>query len=170
LYKTLIRFSKDFHTVGEYFAENEDMENEYKLTSSRSNDENPFQPVSKKAGITKAKKADIKPKIEEEPVNVYYTRDNEMFYSMLEDEELLISRTTDTPKTDTKLKTVTFDPLPKIINLPKLNFSKFYDPVYDYKRFKLPVPRKKVSLNIWSILKDAVGKDLSKFTVPGKNI
>ena len=33
---------------------------------------------------------------------------------------------------------------------------------YVNKRTKLPVIRKDVSVNVWAILKDAIGKDLSK--------
>ena len=50
----------------------------------------------------------------------------------------------------------------------KKTIKKFYDPLYDYKRNLLPFPKKKIDLNVWSILKDAVGKDLSKFCVPGR--
>jgi hypothetical protein len=49
----------------------------------------------------------------------------------------------------------------------KLN-NKFYDPLYLEKRKSLPVKKKELKLNVWNILKDAVGKDLSKFCVPGK--
>lgn len=45
--------------------------------------------------------------------------------------------------------------------------SKFYDPLFSEKRKSLPVLKKDLKLNVWSILKDAVGKDLSKFCVPG---
>ncbi len=48
--------------------------------------------------------------------------------------------------------------------------SKFYDEVYDKtpKRTRLPNKRIDLNLNVWSILKDAIGKDLNKFCVPGK--
>lgn len=46
--------------------------------------------------------------------------------------------------------------------------QKYYDPMYNNKRKNLPVKREKLNLNVWSILKDALGKDLSKFCVPGK--
>jgi hypothetical protein len=46
--------------------------------------------------------------------------------------------------------------------------DKFYDPLYVEKRRFLPKIKKEQNLNVWSILKDAVGKDLSKFCVPGK--
>jgi len=45
--------------------------------------------------------------------------------------------------------------------------SKFYDEAYNSKRTSLACPRKKINLNVWGILKDAVTKDLSKFCVPG---
>ena len=50
---------------------------------------------------------------------------------------------------------------------PKKN--EFYDPIYSTttKRTKLPKERIDLNLNVWSILKDAVGKDLNKFCVPG---
>lgn len=49
--------------------------------------------------------------------------------------------------------------------------SKFYDEVYDktVKRTRLPNKRIDLNLNVWSILKDAIGKDLNKFCVPGKS-
>jgi hypothetical protein len=63
-------------------------------------------------------------------------------------------------------KAVTFGPnSEKTIKITKMN--KFYDPIYKNKRTKLPVLKKHMNLNVWSILKDAVGKDLSKFCVPG---
>ncbi len=48
--------------------------------------------------------------------------------------------------------------------------GKFYDPMYNEKRKELPTKRLKLNLNVWKILKDAIGKDLSKFCVPGKLI
>lgn len=42
----------------------------------------------------------------------------------------------------------------------------FSDKAYNKKRTALSVPRVKVNFSIWSILKDAVGKDLTKFSVP----
>ncbi len=50
------------------------------------------------------------------------------------------------------------------------NKGKFYDPDYDNIRTQLPVPRKKVKFSIWEVLKELVGKDFSKFAVPGKYI
>jgi len=38
---------------------------------------------------------------------------------------------------------------------------------YENIRNNLPVPRVIMKLNIWAILKEAVGKDLSKFSMPG---
>lgn len=49
----------------------------------------------------------------------------------------------------------------------ELNFS---SDIYVKKRTTLPVTRKKVEFNIWTILKDAIGKDLNRFTMPGNNI
>jgi hypothetical protein len=46
--------------------------------------------------------------------------------------------------------------------------NKFYDSIYNSKRHELPAKKEKLTLNVWSILKDALGKDLSKFCVPGK--
>jgi len=51
---------------------------------------------------------------------------------------------------------------------PFLIEDKFYDSLYVQKRCSLPTKKKELNLNVWSILKDAVGKDLSKFCVPGK--
>lgn len=46
--------------------------------------------------------------------------------------------------------------------------GKFYDEAYNnLERKELPSKRKKINLNVWGILKDAVTKDLSKFCVPG---
>ena len=46
--------------------------------------------------------------------------------------------------------------------------GKFYEEAYDnLERKELPAKRKKINLNVWGILKDAVTKDLSKFCVPG---
>ncbi len=45
--------------------------------------------------------------------------------------------------------------------------NKFYDPIYNKKRHELPAKKEKLNLNVWSVLKDALGKDLSKFCVPG---
>jgi hypothetical protein len=56
--------------------------------------------------------------------------------------------------------------LKEIENLSKR--GKFYDQAYDnLERKQLPAKRKKINLNVWGILKDAVTKDLSKFCVPG---
>ena len=50
----------------------------------------------------------------------------------------------------------------------KTNSSKFYDIAYynTVKRIRLEKPRIEVNVNVWSILKDAIGKDLNKFCVP----
>jgi hypothetical protein len=46
--------------------------------------------------------------------------------------------------------------------------GKFYDEAYEnIERKALPAVRKKINLNVWGILKEAVTKDLSKFCVPG---
>ena len=42
--------------------------------------------------------------------------------------------------------------------------------IYARKRLKMPMIRQQVNFNIWEILKDAVGKDLSRFSMPGKFI
>ncbi len=43
----------------------------------------------------------------------------------------------------------------------------FYDPLYSYqKRTSLPEQMKEVSLNIFKLLKDAIGKDLNHFAMP----
>jgi hypothetical protein len=57
-------------------------------------------------------------------------------------------------------------------NLQLQKKSKLYDEVYDniVKRTRLPNKRIDLNLNVWSILKDAIGKDLNKFCVPGKLI
>lgn len=60
--------------------------------------------------------------------------------------------------------------LDREIEFKKKLKGKFYDEAYNNKRNSLPYPRKKMNLNVWSILKDAVTKDLSKFCVPGKII
>lgn len=56
------------------------------------------------------------------------------------------------------------------IEMQKPKRSKYYDEAYYSKRNSLPCPRKKINLNVWGILKEAVSKDLSKFCVPGKQI
>ncbi len=45
--------------------------------------------------------------------------------------------------------------------------GKFFDPLYEETRQNLPVKREKVTVNVWGILRDAIGKDLSKFAMPG---
>ncbi len=56
------------------------------------------------------------------------------------------------------------------IEMQKPKRSKYYDEAYNSKRNSLPCQRKKINLNVWGILKEAVSKDLSKFCVPGKQI
>ncbi len=55
-----------------------------------------------------------------------------------------------------------------LIKVTTMKDSRFYDPVYfTYsKRNRLDKKRLEVSINLWSVLKDAVGKDLNKFSVP----
>jgi hypothetical protein len=45
--------------------------------------------------------------------------------------------------------------------------GKFYDPNYDNIRTSLSHPKNNQKFNIWTILKEAIGKDLSKFAMPG---
>ena len=57
------------------------------------------------------------------------------------------------------------------LNNPKKNLSfpkkSFYDPLYNYKKRKsLPVTCKKLTYNVWEILKGSIGKDINRFTVP----
>ncbi len=49
----------------------------------------------------------------------------------------------------------------------KTKGKKYSDPLYKQFRKPLPTKRKITKFNIWEILKDAVGKDLNKFTMPG---
>ena len=45
--------------------------------------------------------------------------------------------------------------------------GKYYDPLYEYeKRTSLPEKFKEVSINVFKILKDAIGKDLNHFAMP----
>ncbi len=54
-----------------------------------------------------------------------------------------------------------------LFNSNNNNQKMYYDPLYNYKkRTKLPIPKKEISLNVWSFFKGAVGKDLNRFTVP----
>jgi len=54
------------------------------------------------------------------------------------------------------------------IKLKQSGKGKFYDEAFDnIERKQLPAKRKKININVWGILKDAVTKDLSKFCVPG---
>ena len=132
LYKTLIRFSKDFHKMNEYFISNE-------------------EDVEIKETKTFTKKEDVST----------FKKNEEVFYS-IEDEHPL-KNSSPFQEFIIKNKSVTFDLKPDLIK----NSNKFYDSIYNNKRSKLPVLKKSMSLNVWSILKDAVGKDLSKFCVPG---
>ena len=52
------------------------------------------------------------------------------------------------------------------IHEPKAN-TIYSDPYYMNKRLELPSLKKTFNFNVWGVLKDAVGKDLSKFCVPG---
>lgn len=45
--------------------------------------------------------------------------------------------------------------------------GKFYNENYVTKRTKFSYDRKVIKFNIWTILKDAIGKDLNRFTMPG---
>jgi hypothetical protein len=52
--------------------------------------------------------------------------------------------------------------------IPSHRHGKFYEPMYEERRKNMPFQRKQVSVNVWGILRDAIGKDLSKFAMPGK--
>lgn len=58
----------------------------------------------------------------------------------------------------------------KLKNNKKINKDKkgkYYDPLYEYeKRTSLPEKFKEVSINVFKILKDAIGKDLNHFAMP----
>jgi hypothetical protein len=56
------------------------------------------------------------------------------------------------------------------MNVPQINTTNYknYSECYSKKRTKMPFVRKQVSFNVWEILRDAVGQDLSKFSMPGK--
>lgn len=56
------------------------------------------------------------------------------------------------------------------VDIQKIKKSRFFDEAYNSKRNSLPCPRKKINLNVWGILKEAVTKDLSKFCVPGNKL
>jgi hypothetical protein len=52
--------------------------------------------------------------------------------------------------------------------IPSHRKGKFYEPMYEDRRKNMPFQRKQVSVNVWGILRDAIGKDLSKFAMPGR--
>jgi hypothetical protein len=57
--------------------------------------------------------------------------------------------------------------IPKSLFTNNPQKKKYYDPLYNYKRrTKLPIPKKEISINVWSFFKGAVGKDLNRFAVP----
>lgn len=57
-------------------------------------------------------------------------------------------------------------------NISDNSISIFKDEIYSNtpRRNRLPKEKVDLNLNIWGLLKDAVGKDLNKFCVPGKYI
>ena len=50
--------------------------------------------------------------------------------------------------------------------LPKRG-KDFSDPCYNNIRKELPHPRVVTKFSMWDIIKDAVGKDINRFTMPG---
>jgi hypothetical protein len=168
----MIRFSKDFHKINEYFFMNEEgiLESgrESNMASNRNTIEDNFSEVKKKAILPK-KEIRVNG-YEEKPfqsrnqdISVYKSNNlNETFYSIVDEEEEPLKVIS--PKLN---KAVTFGLNPEVITITKISKPKFFDPIYESKRLQLPVLKKQMNLNVWSILKDAVGKDLSKFCVPG---
>ena len=82
----------------------------------------------------------------------------EEFYSLSDNEE-----------EEDKINNIN-NPKNKLINTKKnlpLPKKSFYDPLYNYKKRKtLPVTCKKLTYNVWEILKGSIGKDINRFTVP----
>jgi hypothetical protein len=136
LYKTLIRFSKDFQRMNEYFNIDEDIEDNKFM----------FSP----------------PKKVMSDVNMF-KKNEELFYE-IDDHQDDGNEEEKNEEVIVKAKAVKYNTIQEIVAVK----NKFYDPVYANKRTELPVKRKNLNINVWSILKDAVGKDLSKFCVPGK--
>jgi len=66
---------------------------------------------------------------------------------------------------DTKYKNESIESN-KIFEEEKVHYL-YYDSNYVNKRKELPTIKKTFTFNVWNVLKDAVGKDLSKFCVPG---
>ena len=62
-----------------------------------------------------------------------------------------------------------FTKLRSNMNLSLVNITnyKYFNEIYSRKRVKMPMIRQQVTFNIWEILRDAVGKDLSRFSMPG---
>jgi hypothetical protein len=95
-----------------------------------------------------------------------FKKNEELFYEIddHEDNKYDSDNRESNDEVQLKVKSVKFETISDIVTSNK----KFYDAVYDNRRTELPVKRRNLNLNVWSILKDAVGKDLSKFCVPGK--
>jgi hypothetical protein len=91
-------------------------------------------------------------------------KNSEVFYEVDDDLENLLK---DIDKDDGEIK---LKPnLKKIPDKTEKNIQKqsaLYEPAYKEVRHKLPRERVKLNLSVWSILKDAVGKDLNKFAIP----
>jgi len=56
--------------------------------------------------------------------------------------------------------------LKKTIDTIKDDLTIYDDPIFDNVRKSLPAIRKSIKSNFWSILKDSIGKELSKISVP----
>lgn len=100
---------------------------------------------------------------------MFYEADDS--FDMLGDDnlsEVLLKKETQTPN---QVSNYSYNNNNNNINSTSVKtLSPYYDEIYDKmdKRNRLPKKRIDLNLNVWSILKDAVGKDLNKFCVPGK--
>ena len=157
-----VKFNREFIKISELFFDHHNGSKDYRgggFINQEEDDDINDNNLIVKAKNSKRMSFQYNKKSEEDLVMFDDKKDtilkeNEYFYTVEDDDE-------PTPKEI--LVNVN-----QSVSIPQSSFThkKFIDPLYTVKRTKLPFPKKKFSFNPWSILKDAIGKDLNKFGVP----
>lgn len=157
LKSNFLKFNREFIKISELFFDNQNGAHDYRGGGFINQEED--EEISDRNLILKAKnskKLSIKVNDEFESKEGII-KDQEYFYTIEDDENEDDKCINPFKKENISSETKKKD---------NKELLKFNDPIYKEKRTKLPFPKKKFSFNPWSILKDAIGKDLNKFCVP----
>jgi len=160
----LNNFANDFYRFKDYLEGAEDFKKIYSVKDNRArntiNNSNMIQNTSNTNNMSPAfNEMQNKHRGSENSnkIQIVNSQINEFFYGMEEFSGYTIQKEKNNENTP-------ITPVYSNMNVNKSN--KFYSEYYVNKRTKFPCNRTMIKFNLWTIVKDAIGKDLNRFTMP----